>query len=209
MPGPTIHLIDKFTGTTLSSLWSTTNPAQISTPGFLQISNAISGTTYGVVQSVANYDFTGSSISARLISAGNQALASWQAQPVFIAVDGTNCVNWYVGANQIHAQKEVAGVFSDVATLAYNATAHKWFRVRHSGTTIYWDYSADGRTWKNLTTLANPFASITAVFPTIQAGTFNAEASQTSMQVDSFNFFDSGNTMKSIRPHPFSPGLAR
>jgi hypothetical protein len=210
--GPTSTLIDRFDQQTLdTSKWVAANPAQISELGVLIISNVISNTSYGVVNSVNTFDFTGSSIFSQLVDAGNQSLASWQAQPVYISIDASNGVNWYVNAGLIHAQKLVAGAFTDVlATTSYNAAIHKWFRIRHSGSTIFWDFSTDGRTWTNYTTLANPFGSITAVVPTVQAGTYNPEVSGTSMKVANFNFTATMKPINSgLRPHPFSPGLAR
>lgn len=34
-------------------------------------------------------------------------------------------------------------------TLTYNATTHRWLRIRHSGTAVFWDTSPDGSTWTN------------------------------------------------------------
>lgn len=40
--------------------------------------------------------------------------------------------------------------------IAYNATTHKWLRMREDGTNLYWDTSPDGTTWTNRRTIATP-----------------------------------------------------
>lgn len=209
--GQPFTLIDRFDQQTVDTTkWTAFNPSQVSENGVLNVSNVISGTTYGGVTSVNTYDMTGSSFCSQLINAGNQSLASWQAQPVFMSVDSLNCINWYVNGGTLHAQKEVAGSFSDVLSgLTYDSTQHRWFRLRHSGTTLFWDYSADGRAWTNYTSLANPFGSITGVTLVVQAGTFNPEVSQTTMQVANFNYRSTPFNNSGLRPAIFKPGLAR
>lgn len=41
-------------------------------------------------------------------------------------------------------------------TLTYNATNHRWVRIRRSGNSILWDTSADGSSWTNRRTLTSP-----------------------------------------------------
>jgi hypothetical protein len=41
-------------------------------------------------------------------------------------------------------------------TVTYNATTHKFLRLREDGTNVYWDTSPDGTTWTNQRTLATP-----------------------------------------------------
>ncbi|MFE2047985.1 hypothetical protein ACFXAS_05720 [Streptomyces sp. NPDC059459] len=50
--------------------------------------------------------------------------------------------------------------------LTYNATTHKWLRLREDGTNVYWDTSTDGTTWTNRRTLATP-AWVTAGIDTV------------------------------------------
>lgn len=40
--------------------------------------------------------------------------------------------------------------------ITYNATTHKFLRLREDGTNVYWDTSPDGTTWTNRRTLATP-----------------------------------------------------
>ena len=41
----------------------------------------------------------------------------------------------------------VAGAEQDVAAPTYSPTNHVWLRIRHDGTTIFWETSADGTNW--------------------------------------------------------------
>lgn len=50
-----------------------------------------------------------------------------------------------------------AGYFDPSATtVTYNATTHKFLRLREDGTNVHWDTSPDGTTWTNRRTLATP-----------------------------------------------------
>lgn len=62
-------------------------------------------------------------------------------------------------------RERVGGVNSD-GSFTYNATRDKWFRIRHSGTTVYWETSFDGATWsiKRSKTAAVDITSVTCSF---------------------------------------------
>lgn len=49
---------------------------------------------------------------------------------------------------------------SQIASTTYNATNHKWLRIRHQGNTVYFDYSSNGRDWNNLGSFS-PTTSLT------------------------------------------------
>jgi hypothetical protein len=86
----------------------------------------------------------------------------------------------------LRAYKKVAGVATQIASTAYVADNHRFLRIREASGTTYWDYSADGITWTNLTSQANPI-TMTALEVAIEAGTYASEASDTSAKFDDFN----------------------
>lgn len=45
-------------------------------------------------------------------------------------------------------RESVSGTPDDTS-IAYDATAHRWWRIRESGGTIFWDTSPDSVTWTN------------------------------------------------------------
>lgn len=190
----TQELVDNFDdNSTNTSLWSTANsPSE--TGGQLSLPTTAGTTNYSQYESKAYYDITASYVYSQVVNAGNQALASLQAIPVQVVLDSNNSLAWYVNAGFIHAQKQVAGVFTDVLnTTAYNSSVHKYFKIRESAGTIYWDYSTDGVTYTNYTSLANPF-SVTNLKVRISAGTYSAEASSSTVIIDNLNVAPASNT---------------
>lgn len=73
----------------------------------------------------------------------------------------------------VAARKVSGGSYSEIANVAYNATNHKWIRIREASGTIYFDTSTDGITWSNFTSLTNPF-SLGNLSVKINGGTFLA-----------------------------------
>lgn len=182
----TESLTDSFNASSLSGNWNSNGAKALVAGSQLSLTSTAGATNYAVITSNSTYNLTGSYVTALLTSAGNQALTTWQAIVIVLTLDANNGLSWIVNNGLIHAQKQVANSYSDVlGNLAYNASLHKYFRIRESGGTIYWDYS-DGTTWTNYTSLANPFA-VTALYIGIQGGTYASEASATTALVDNIN----------------------
>lgn len=187
----TSSLTDNFNnGSTIdASKWTTFGSTPTQGNGVLTCQSTISSTTFtGVQSNTTNYDLTGNFCQIQITDAGNQSIASFEAV-MNLTLDANNSLAWYINANFIHAQKQVANVYSDVkGDVAYNSAVHKWFRIRESAGTLYWDYSTDTSSWTNYTTLANPFA-VTAFQIKIMAGTYSAEGSTTTASFDNLNLF--------------------
>ena len=47
-----------------------------------------------------------------------------------------------------------ANTGTDLVDLTYNASTHKYLRIREDLGTLYWDYSADAITWTNAASVA-------------------------------------------------------
>lgn len=76
----------------------------------------------------------------------------------FSFTSGGNSLGWHVdNSGNLDAQDSVNG-----ATRVHNApipsATYRFLRVRESGGTTYWDYSADGATWTNALNESNPFS---------------------------------------------------
>lgn len=56
------------------------------------------------------------------------------------------------------------------ASVTYNATTHRWWRIREFGGTVYWDTSSDGITWTNRKTEATSGFTLTSGHVEIGAG---------------------------------------
>lgn len=141
------------------------------------------------IYSNTNYNLTGNSCQIQLINAGNQSLASFEVFAIQLNLDSNNRLKWIIGNNNIYDQRTIAGTTSNISTVAYNSTNHKYFRIRESGGTVYWDHSADGVTWTNHASIANPFA-VTSMQIEIATGNFNAEATGTTASLDNVRFLE-------------------
>lgn len=141
---------------------------------------------YAGIGSQLTYDLTGSYVLMQVLNAGNQSLASLEVVPLELDKDASNNVFWYINTGSITAFKKVATVQSSVASTTYNSTTMQWFRIRELGGTTFFDYSADGITWTNFTSLLNPFV-VTALTMAPSVGTFANEASGTSVVFARFN----------------------
>lgn len=144
---------------------------------------------YAGLDSARFYDLTGSFVSMQLVNAGNQALVSLEVIPIKVFdVSGNNTLFWYVNQNTLAVYKKVAGVQTQITNTPYNSGLHKYFRIRESGGTTFFDYSGDGENWTNFTSLANPI-NVTALTLEPSVGTFNNELSSTTVLMDNFNVF--------------------
>ncbi len=69
-----------------------------------------------------------------------------------------------------------------IYTTTYNATTHRWLRLRETGGTLYWDCSSDGKSWTNLDSEA--YAGSTA---TTTVGIYVYSAVEDTIIFDNFN----------------------
>jgi hypothetical protein len=160
----------------------------------LELGNVSSSGVYSTYKSVNNYNLTGSYLYSQLVNAGNQSLPTFQAVAVQVYLDASNTLSWIIGGGMLVAQKQVSGSYSDQRNdTAYNSAVHKFFRIRESAGTIYWDYSTDGSSWTNYASLAAPFA-VTNINLRIAAGAYGPEVGTTVAYFDTFNTLTSDTT---------------
>lgn len=173
------------------SLWNNWGGAKVTAANkILTIASSTAAAFYGIEK--AGFDLTGSFVACQLLDVGSRSLSTWLVSPVVCGPDGANFVNWSIDAsNNLKAKKTIAGALTVIATTTYDATVHRYFRIRESAGTIYFDYSSDYRTWTNFTSTANPF-TITSINAGINSGTTGVEVSTTSAK---FGFFVTGVTV--------------
>lgn len=147
-PGPILAtLFDDFPSTLDTAKWNVTQGTAVTESGQLKMTST---TSYTLVDSDITYDCT-------------DAYIFWKASPptpysstydtgIAFMADANNYVEMYMGASTtVHCRVVTAGTPSD-STFAYVNATMLWFRMRHSGTTIYYDTSPDGVTWTQQTT---------------------------------------------------------
>ncbi|MDQ3920263.1 MAG: hypothetical protein M3348_17505 [Acidobacteriota bacterium] len=135
--------------------------------------------------SSATYDFTGARASVQV----PQVPTGGTAYAVFTA--GIDSNNWYritTTAGQIKFQDTVNGV-KNSTILTYNATQHKFWRIRHNAATDTVDFltSSDGKTWTTQRSVARQL-SVTALHIELDAGTFEPVSSPGTAIFDDLRF---------------------
>lgn len=136
----------------------------------------------GVLFSNTTYDLTGSYGLCHVTSVCPTNVNNF----ITLKLDGSNEIQWKIDGGTLRAHKKIANVESDVLTTTYNSTTHAWLRMRESGGTFFFDYSSNGVTWTNFTSLANPF-SITSLQVVIGVFEFSSQASPGTFVIDDWN----------------------
>jgi regulation of enolase protein 1 (concanavalin A-like superfamily) len=148
--------------------------------------NGTSG--YANFYSVSTYDLTGSQATIKVVAAGNLSATGYDFFPLHLYKDSTHKLKW-----EIYSDGKIYAVIVNTSTTypwsaTYVAATHKYLRIRESGGTTYWDYSADGINWTNAYSVANPFA-VTAFYGEIDM--LGGGATTTTAKVDDFNILPS------------------
>lgn len=111
------------------------------------------------------YDFTGKYWGTKVSQTCSGTLAETH---LMVKKDGNNYlrISKAGGDTTLYCHKIVAGTWTQVATVTYNATTMLYWRIRESSGTIYFEYSADKVTWTAIGSTANPFV-VTSMYPQI------------------------------------------
>jgi hypothetical protein len=138
------------------------------------------------ISSVNAYDLTGSQATIKVVDAGNVTLASRYFYPLII-VDAdlnTNKLYWLIRDSSIRA---IGGDAYYEQT--YVAATYRYLKIREASGIIYWDYSSDGISWTNATSIANPFSITSKVV--LFEDYVDVESSTTTAKIDDFNILPS------------------
>jgi hypothetical protein len=166
---PMESLTDNFPGSSVDATkWTAFGTATVAS-NTLTLTDTANSTAYSGIQSLKTYDLTGSYLLAHLTNGGSQ-FASTQAF-IQVSLDANNSLALILNNGNLLAQTDVAGSFVTRGSIAWVGATMSWLRIRESGGTIFWDYSADGSTWTNLTSLANPFA-VTSMTAWVEEGAY-------------------------------------
>lgn len=154
MPSKAETLQDRFTAASLdSTLWQGT--AYLG--GTASFGTAISysyglvsfptGATSGICSKSA-YDLTDSAVTVELVFNG-------PGDNFFLVenVDSGNAAWWQCG-------EVVECVYTDssaIASATYDASLHRFLRIREESGSIHWDISADGLSWNTFAYISDPF----------------------------------------------------
>jgi len=181
-------LTDDFSGGSRdTSKWNALGAGGTQSGGTVSFTTSINSTDYPMYESVARYDLSGSYVFSELVDAGDQSLEFMQAIPAQVRLDAQNSLTFFVGVNKIVAQQQLNDVFTGLnESTTYDSAVHKFFRIRESGGTVYWEYSTNSTDWTSYYSKSNPF-NLTSLQIQIGAGTWDWEASTSTVIIDNFN----------------------
>ena len=186
-------LKDDFATTFNTGLWTRTNSTQVVQANRTLSLSTTASAAYFSIDSVATYDLTASSVYIQLVNAGIRTIASHEISILVLIKDSSNTMQWYLNSTTLQCYKKVATVNTQVGSnLTYNPAVHRYFRIRESGGTTFYDWSTDGEVWTNHTSVANPFV-VTSLQLEISSGTYAAETSVTTVVFDNSNIYPTGS----------------
>lgn len=130
------------------------------------------------------YDLTGSQMFTQIVS--GPALGNGTTEMYFqLSHDSTNKLSIIVSGSLIYFRVMTAGVNDDTTT-TFNLTTHKWWRIRESSGSVFFDTSTDGITWTNRKTATTP-SFVTNVAVDNSSGYYGTETSPADFVMDNFN----------------------
>jgi hypothetical protein len=119
-----------------------TNTSVTQSSGGLNLIGPTSGNLgYAIVESVSTYDLTDSYGYCSVSSVGFTGSSNCDTSMLRVFQDASNDLTWYVSGSGINARKKVGGGSSVVFSTTYNASTHRWVRIRHlsSDGKVYFD----------------------------------------------------------------------
>ncbi|HEY0014882.1 MAG TPA: hypothetical protein VGC13_01135 [Longimicrobium sp.] len=165
-------LVDNFNDNQIDSAkWLTVgNPPPAAerireTNGRIEIRPAIGTHGYSGISSSLRYDLTDSEVRLEVV----HALQPPGQTSLSLGVDISNHLLITIRDRTIVFAQQVAGTWTILETLPYDAVAHRWVRLRERAGVLYWETSADGVGWDLRVRNATPF-TVTAVLIDISAG---------------------------------------
>ena len=182
-------LTDNFDDNSLDAAKWATQVAGTSTiqesDGKIIITPQANGSYYNYLYGQANYDMTGKRVYVQLkqMSGPNTfiGLMMWLSTGNYIEI--------VVDDGLIKASKQIASVWSDLATLTYNPDDMRYIALRESGGTTYYEYSRNGKTWVTLYSVANPVA-VTSLNPNLECSNNDSSSAPGAAWFDNFNIVD-------------------
>lgn len=136
-------------------------------------------------------DFTNSYALVKITQAVSASTNANQAMHVYPDAAGAgdaavNSVLWFIEAGTLYARKYVSSVATNLYTVAFNSSTHKYWRIREASGVIYWDTSSDGINWTNRAS-NNPGLAWTSSNVDLECKCYKAETNPGTGIFDNFN----------------------
>lgn|GEM_PF-5054132 len=139
---------------------------------------------YPTLSSQSTYDLTASFAMVQFVQNANVGLGSITVE-FGVKVDSDNALRFVVAGNTLIFREAIGGANSDTS-VTYSSATHKFFRIRESGGTVYWETSADSLAWTTQRSKTTTL-TLTALTAYFMAGFWDAETSAGTALFDNFN----------------------
>jgi hypothetical protein len=194
-PAPTVLLSDDFNAASLDATkWYVGAVSKPFDPavsvrqqnGQLQISplSGVAGDHFAGYVSLNKWNLTGAVATVQLVQPASSA--GGNETNFYLSVDSINWYRFKVEAGTIYFYQDVGGA-KTYLILPYDATQHKWLRLRHDPATdsVVWETSPDNASWTVQRTEARQFP-ITSLNVELIAGTYQAVGAPGTAIFDNF-----------------------
>jgi hypothetical protein len=176
---------DNFNSGFNSTLWSTsTSTAAVTASstvgvnaGQLEISHTgTAAWSSGTLRTQLPFDISGKAATVQLVRAANDGAAlvapavGGETSFRISSTDGTHYAEFTVAGSYIGAVIKSGATESTVNSIPYSAANMQWLRIRQTGGSWYFEYSADNVTWHLLASSTVPGLSTTSVNLSLIAG---------------------------------------
>lgn len=154
------------TWSTLDAKWTDNANASV-VGGRLRMAIPAPGTGDAHVStSSSKYDLTNSTLFVELSKRASDATGS---QGLIAVVSTSPNSQVFIGAEagKLLMRQVVAGTVSDDNSLTFDPWAHRYLRLRHDGTSVYWETSTNGTAWTTRRT-STPALDLTSITVMLQ-----------------------------------------
>ncbi len=141
--------------------------------------------SYHGLFSQSTYDLTGSYAMVELVQAPPVGNGSIEAG-ITMQVSSGNTESFLVAGTGLSMRETISGSHNDT-WITYNATAHRWLRIREAAGTVYWETSPDTLNWTTQRSKVSGLGSLSTVTVTLYAGFWGTEPSPGTAIFDNLN----------------------
>jgi hypothetical protein len=184
---------DDFNDGVIGAQWTVNGVSPTESGGTLNIPVQSS---YQGIQTATTYDLANSQYLAQITSIHAAAAGGSRENMLYMRTGGSeaNRAGFLIPGSTGTAicMLTVASVGNDQGFTFSMATTN-WLRMRHNGTTLFWETAPDGLTWTVRRSLATPF-TLTGLDLLFNTGTWGSEPITPGISWDNFNLAPSAVT---------------